>query len=171
MLSYDIRELEEHAVHVDGRLRADDPAWQEGDALPKPDVHASGRLSKAGSGRFYWTGQVEGEADSSCRRCLVDVSVPVREDVSVIFAAEDDAEVDDDPDVFRISARAQRLDLRPAIREQWLLGVPQFALCREDCRGLCPTCGTDRNAGACECEPAGTDGRWDALRALRRGSD
>ncbi|MGI8497643.1 MAG: YceD family protein [Gemmatimonadaceae bacterium] len=171
MLSYDIRELEEHAVHVDGRLRADDPVWQEGDALPKPYVRASGRLSKAGSGRFYWTGRVEGEADTSCRRCLVDVRVPVQEDVGVIFAADDDTEVEDDPDVFRIAARAHMLDLRPAVREQWLLGVPSFALCREDCQGLCPACGADRNAGDCACEPARTDGRWDTLRALRRPSD
>ena len=78
-----------------------------------------------------------------------------------------DEEVDD-PDVFRIPPRAVELDLRPAIREQWLLAVPSYALCREECRGLCPRCGADLNAGECECPPA-ADSRWEALRGL--GSD
>ena len=38
------------------------------------------------------------------------------------------------------------------------LEVPAFVLCRDDCAGLCPTCGADLNAGPCACvrsaEPA-----------------
>ena len=55
-----------------------------------------------------------------------------------------------------------RFDLRG---EQWLLDVPGYALCREDCKGLCPTCGADLNEGECECPPA-ADSRWDALRKI-----
>ena len=72
----------------------------------------------------------------------------------------------DDPDVYVVDPRSIELDLRPALREQWLLAVPSFVQCREDCKGLCPTCGTDLNAGECECAPA-TDSRWDTLRKVR----
>ncbi len=46
-------------------------------------------------------------------------------------------------------------------------------LCREDCAGLCPSCGANLNAGACDCPPPSPDSRWDALRdvADRMGLD
>lgn len=165
MLSYDVRSLASHAVHVDGRLSNDDPVWEEGDDRPADDIRVTGRLSAAGSGRVYFSGHLEGTAAGECRRCLVDVTVPVTDDVHLIFAEEGDEEADD-PDVYRIDPRAPELDLRPAIREQWLLAAPAFVQCREDCKGLCPTCGTDLNTGACDCPPA-TDARWDSLRSLR----
>ena len=59
-----------------------------------------------------------------------------------------------------------RLELR-AVREQVLLQAPQFTLCREDCRGPCPTCGKDLNEGACECVPEAAPGPWDALKNVK----
>lgn len=169
MLSYDIRELERQAVRVDGELAPDDPIWAEGDARPATPVHASGRLSKAGSGQYYWSGRITGSAHGSCRRCLADLVVPVSEDVHVIFVEAGD-EVAEDPDAYRVPAHAITIDLRPAVREQWLLAAPEFALCREDCKGLCPRCGADLNAGPCGCPPE-TDRRWDALRTLGGASE
>lgn len=168
MLSFNIRELQQHAVAVDGSLAPDDPIWEDGDVRPVGAVRATGRLSSAGSGRFYWSGRIEGVAHVSCRRCLADAVAPVAEDVHVIFA-EDGGVEGEDPDVFRLSARTAVVDLRPAVREQWLLGVPAFPHCREDCKGLCPRCGSDLNAGPCECPPV-TDRRWDALRTARSES-
>ena len=59
------------------------------------------------------------------------------------------------------TSRATELDLRPALREQWLLHVPGYALCRDDCKGLCPTCGAELNAGPCDCASAAADPRWE----------
>jgi uncharacterized protein len=165
MLSYNIRDLEQHAVTVQGELPADDAVWQEGDRLPVDAVQASGRLSPAGTGRFYWSGRIEGAARAVCRRCLADTQTPVSEEVHVIFAEEGGVE-GDDPDVFRLDANTSVVDLRAAVREQWLLGVPAFAVCREECKGLCARCGSDLNAGPCDCPPE-TDSRWESLRKLR----
>jgi uncharacterized protein len=44
-----------------------------------------------------------------------------------------------------------------------MLALPSRRLCREECKGLCPVCGADLNAGECACEPGGTDPRWSAL--------
>jgi uncharacterized protein len=169
MLSYDIRQLEQHAVRVEGEFSPNDPVWAEGDPVPAAPVHVTGRLSKAGAERYYLSGRIEGMAQLACRRCLAELSVSVAEDVHVIFVEAGD-EVADDPDTYRLPPRAQVIDLRPAIREQWLLGVPSFALCREDCKGLCARCGVDLNAGPCSCPPE-TDRRWDALRAIRNASE
>ena len=165
MLSFDIRSLAAKAAHVDGRLAADDAVWEEGDARPADAVHVTGRLSTAGADRWYFSGRIAGTLATSCRRCLTELEVPVSDEIHLLFV-EADAEEADDPDVYPIDPRAQDLDLRPAVREQWLLAVPAFSLCREDCRGLCPTCGADRNSGACTCAPV-TDSRWDDLRTVR----
>jgi uncharacterized protein len=164
MLSFDLRSLESQAARVDGTLAADDAVWVEGDVRPVGSIHVTGRLSSAGSERFYFSGHLEGVARDTCRRCLVDVETPVREDVHLLFA-EAGGEDDDDPDVYPIAARDHDLDLRPAIREEWLLAVPPLVVCKEECKGLCPHCGADLNAGACSCAPV-RDARWDALRSL-----
>ncbi|HVZ77982.1 MAG TPA: DUF177 domain-containing protein [Gemmatimonadaceae bacterium] len=169
MLSFDIRSLESQAVVVDGRLPADDPIWQPEDQVPADGVRATGRLSAAGEGRFYWHGHVSGSTTVPCRRCLADAAVQVDDEVHLIFAAAGDEEAEDS-DVYTYGPRDISLDLRPAVRESWLLSAPALVLCREDCKGLCPTCGSNLNDGPCGCTPA-QDPRWDALRKLHPTSD
>lgn len=169
MLSYDIRALREQAVSVDAELPATDAVWQEGDPLPTDGVHVTGRLSAAGPGRFYWHARIRGETAGPCRRCLTDAKASVEDEAHFIFAEEAGDEADD-PDVYLIDPGAHELDLRPVVREQWLLAAPGFLECRPDCKGLCPRCGADLNAGPCECPPA-TDARWDALRAPREAAE
>ena len=102
----------------------------------------------------------------ACRRCLNDAGASVTSDEHVIFVEADDEEADN-PDVVPLDPRAEEIDLRPAVREQWLLNVPAFALCRDDCKGLCATCGADLNAGPCSClTQHAVDPRWDVLRKL-----
>ena len=57
--------------------------------------------------------------------------------------------------------------LESVLEEQVLLAVPLKALCREDCKGLCPGCGCNRNRETCECAPATGDERWAALGKIR----
>ncbi len=89
----------------------------------------------------------------------------VQEEAPVICADAGSDETDD-RDVQVLDARSYEIDLRPSVREQWLLNVPSYAVCREDCKGICPTCGKDLNEGPCECPPA-RDSRWEALRKVR----
>lgn len=169
MLSFDMRSLESRAAVVDEELSPDDPVWQPGDTRPSGPMHVTGRLSAAGPGRFYWHGRIEGDVTVSCRRCLTDAQGQVADEAHLIFAERGDEATTDDPDVYALDPNARELDLRPALREQWLLAVPAFALCREDCKGLCLTCGADLNAGQCDCPPS-IDSRWDALHKLDRSS-
>jgi len=165
MLVFDIRSVEAKAVQVDAQLSPDDPVWQQGDPVPEEPLRVSGRLSSAGSGRFYWHGKLSGDVTMPCRRCLADATVHVQDESHVIFADEGSAEAED-PDVYVLDERSTQLDLRPVVREQWMLVVPAYAVCREECKGLCPTCGKDLNNGPCDC-PAARDSRWDALRRVQ----
>ena len=168
MLSFDIRALEAHAEAVAGELLPTDEVWQAGDPLPAGPLRVAGRLSAAGPDRFYFSGRIEGTAQGECRRCLTDVVTPVALDSHLVFTSSTAEDADEESDAYVFDAAERELDLRGAVREEWLLNVPAFPLCREDCAGLCPRCGADRNAAdgaeACGCAPA-RDSRWDALRA------
>jgi uncharacterized protein len=57
--------------------------------------------------------------------------------------------------------------LEDAVREQVLLALPLKAVCREDCRGLCPKCGAYLNEEQCSCKEHVEDPRWAALKDIR----
>lgn len=59
------------------------------------------------------------------------------------------------------------VDLTSNIREDIILELPQRALCRPDCKGLCPNCGRDLNEGSCQCKPSRGDLRWHALDQIK----
>jgi uncharacterized protein len=58
--------------------------------------------------------------------------------------------------------------LEDALREQVLLATPLKMLCREDCQGLCPQCGRNRNTEPCDCEQHPSDPRWAALNEIKK---
>jgi uncharacterized protein len=162
MLSFDVRTLATQAVAVDGVLPADDAVWMPEDPRPEGPIAVLGRLSSAGEARFYFVGRLSGVVTADCARCLAPAQVEVSDEVSALITDAENEEADD-PDVFPLADGGTSVDLRPAVREQWILAAPAFVLCRPECRGLCPTCGADLNAGACSCAPV-PDSRWDALR-------
>jgi uncharacterized protein len=165
MLCFDLRTLESNAVRVDGVLGPDDAVWESDDSRPTEGIHVSGRLSSAGGGKFYFSGRIEGVVAGSCRRCLTGTVASIDEELHLLFV-ESGVDEAEEPDVYVISAREHALDLRPAIREEWILAVPSFAVCVESCQGLCPHCGANLNEARCSCS-ASVDPRWSALAALR----
>ena len=105
-----------------------------------------------------------------CQRCLeaseVDIAVDARE-----FQASgrvDADEIDDDLDCEYLSGPMRmELDVGAWARDAMAEAMPMSILCREDCAGLCARCGTDLNAGACDCADDEVDPRWAALGELR----
>jgi uncharacterized protein len=59
------------------------------------------------------------------------------------------------------------LSLEDVLREQVLLSLPVRTLCKPDCKGLCPSCGANRNQEPCSCDQAQADPRWKGLTGLR----
>ena len=162
MLQVDLRELARGPCATVGELPADDPLFTGlGLALARPVV-VGGKLQEIGEGRFYWHGSLDTEVRGECRRCLTAVRLPVAVDIGALFSQ--DPETEDDPDTYPLPRNATLVDVTPAVREELVLAAPTFLLCRDDCRGICPRCGKDLNAGPCGCAPA-TDSRWQQLTA------
>ncbi len=61
------------------------------------------------------------------------------------------------------------VDLTEAIRQRILIALPMRRICKEDCKGLCPQCGTDLNQGSCDCQPE-VDERMSVLAKLLQNS-
>ena len=102
---------------------------------------------------------------AACRRCLAEVVGVARIEVDEVYQ---DTIVEGD-DAFPIEG--DQIDLVPAVREAVLLEMPDDVLCRDDCAGICPVCGVDRNVTSCDCDTTVRDDRWAALDALRLDDD
>jgi uncharacterized protein len=57
--------------------------------------------------------------------------------------------------------------LEDVIKEQLLLAVPLRVVCQEECKGLCPQCGRNRNFESCHCSNQSSDPRWAALEDIK----
>jgi uncharacterized protein len=151
MLRVDIRDLQRGPVRTVGELQPGDPAFQGlGLDLAEPVV-VEGQLQATGEGEYLWRGHIHAVVEGECRRCLADVQDDVDIDVdAAVFTTDPDAA--DDPDFYPLEQRASVVNIADVVREELAL-APQgrLLLCREDCAGLCPRCGTDLNAGACGC--------------------
>lgn len=112
-----------------------------------------------------------GVAEMPCTRCLN----PAQQQVELHFRDEFHSKIDvttgahlpepPDEDPFYID-ESHLVDLGEAIREYALLELPMQPLCKPDCKGLCPTCGADLNAGPCECKNDEEDDRFAVLKSL-----
>jgi DUF177 domain-containing protein len=104
-------------------------------------------------------GQLQVEVALSCGRCLEAFTLAMQQELDLFYLpheADQEQEEEDevelsDRDVVVAYYQGDRLDLGDMIREQLYLSVPATRLCREDCRGLCPHCGVNRNQQDCTC--------------------
>jgi DUF177 domain-containing protein len=151
MLRVDIRDLQRGPVRTVGELQPDDPAFEGLDLNLVGPVSVSGQLQATGPEEYLWRGRVHGTMQGDCRRCLTDVrtNVDIQVDAAVFSS---DPEAADHPDFYPLPERASHIDVRDVVREELILTAPtRLLLCRDDCAGLCLSCGADLNAGPCGC--------------------
>jgi uncharacterized protein len=157
--------LEQGPVETTYRVATDDPLLAGVEFSLTQPVNVTGEVSAAGEGNFYWHGSLKTAVDGTCRRCLAGITVPVESPIGVLFTDDQQA---DDASVYVIPPRSKALDLASALREELILAVPQFTLCRTGCQGLCPRCGKDLNSGPCDCGPDTPEPRWAGLADLKQ---
>jgi uncharacterized protein len=128
------------------------------DVAPDAPVRVIGTLERIGEGVVV-RGNVHAPWQALCSRCLQPVAGEITVHVDELFEtaplAGETYPLDDDA-----------LDLLPLVRDALLLDLPAAPVCGEDCRGICPQCGADRNTTECACGSEEPDPRWAALRSL-----
>jgi uncharacterized protein len=124
--------------------------------------------------KFRLVGTMRTELELPCSRCLEPFRMPVDTSFDLRFlpaseiSAEEEREVQDD-DLDTSYYRDDQIDLNELLREQVYLALPMKPLCRDDCKGLCPQCGTNWNTGTCTCTTEWEDPRLAALKGLVNG--
>jgi DUF177 domain-containing protein len=108
------------------------------------------------------SGQVRGAYSFECIRCVRPFSEPFSVEVSEVLAYEGHEGAEEG---YQITA--DHAHLEPLVRDAVLLAMPLHPLCRPDCKGLCPVCGSDLNSVDCGHKVERTDLRWEPLAQLR----
>lgn len=111
-------------------------------------------------------GTLSGSLRMPCDRCAESFDL----DFSREFAQFEEISPEDPmdaSDLLRTDAGLLELDVGGLLWEQFVLALPEHALCHPDCRGLCPSCGANLNITACQCESEDGDARLAVLRNLK----
>ena len=103
-------------------------------------------------------GELSTSMEQSCSRCLEPAQCSIEKKFDLFFRERDDDLFDEDEDMELTEEDTRtaffsgtQLAIGDVLREQVLLGLPMKVLCRVDCKGLCPVCGTNRNQNSCNC--------------------
>ncbi len=157
-------------VRFGGELAVPVSAIDREPLLALSPLRISGEIRRIEGGHaleaeLVYSGELE------CSRCLA--AYPFQEDevFSLVLYPRTSAATDEvqlTPDELDVLYYVEPVvPLAPIAEERVQMALPMKPLCKPDCRGLCPTCGNDRNLGACACVPESIDPRWEALKALK----
>ena len=164
MLRVDLGRLgREGSVLVEARVPTDDGLWRDSDVVWAGEVDVRLTASLAGTGEVVVRGTVGGVLEHVCRRCLRPVSTDFEEEVTLVFVPGPGDDDSDDGVAYAFEPRGAELDLSGGLREEVLLAVNPYVVCKPDCRGLC-SCGANLNEGPCDCSDEELDPRWEALQ-------
>jgi uncharacterized protein len=133
--------------------------------------------------RFGDIVEVEGNIDTlvqlTCGRCLKNFQNRLNSSFSLTYkhgvpdteavgTQQEEIELTEE-DMGLIYYQGEEIDLQNEIQEQVVMALPLRALCKTDCKGLCPQCGCDQNQGDCGCTKTTSSGRFDILKNLNLG--
>ena len=125
--------------------------------------------------QFRLVGGVRTTLELPCGRCLEPYTAPVDQAFDLRYhprtlnTGEGERELEDD-DLTTAFYENDEIDLGQLMQEQLYLALPMKPLCKDDCKGLCPNCGTNLNKAKCDCSTHWDDPRLAALRALKKES-
>jgi len=168
-----LQELELRPV----QFKIDIPAGEiEYDAALKQSsvLHAEGaaELVNHALSEIRIRGSLSVTIEAPCDRCLETASFPVRKDFDLLYYPSDEYEAAGEEEIRHTESEVayyegDRLNLSEILREVVLLALPMQMVCSESCKGICPSCGQNRNLRECDCHVEAADDRWSKLKALR----
>jgi uncharacterized protein len=168
----DINKIDEDGLSFDRTLDLGDLDGGAGRTIPVRATRILGRVTRVGE-----AADLEGRWDAtvvlSCARCLEGFEVAMAGDLELHLVRDEPVagprRDDDDPaDETLFHAPEGRADLGEIVTEQIYLSLPMKPVCRQDCKGLCPECGVNRNVDECGCSRDDPDPRLAPLREWKQ---
>lgn len=172
-MQLNLRSLQSASEHIE---QLHEPAAFPGNEADGFRVSAPVRLGfdieRQEAGRYRLAGQLSGEVELQCSRCLEPFRFPVVTDFDLRYVprventGDGEKEVEED-DLATAFYAGDEIDLEHLVMEQFQLAMPMKPLCDSACQGLCPQCGTNLNLGSCSCTRTWEDPRLAELKNLK----
>ncbi|MEW5993713.1 MAG: DUF177 domain-containing protein [Candidatus Zixiibacteriota bacterium] len=166
-----LRDFKEFPAHVFLRGDPQQLAMDYESVRGVDSVAAELDIQKSGE-EFYCQGRVTAAVRLECARCLGEFAVNIGNNTDFIICSEDlyrsrSEKATDDEDYAFFQGADLQADISDVVRQAIILSIGLKPLCSENCRGLCPVCGANRNETACTCRQEAIDPRWEALQRFR----
>jgi uncharacterized protein len=168
----DINKIDPEGFPFDENLRLPDLAGVGRESHPVLEARIHGE-AKPGSRGVDLRGRLEAKVSMPCSRCIEPFVVEIDTDVCLTLVPEavefahGEARVEGE-DARLFYASEGKADLSIIAVEQIYLNLPQKPICSQECKGLCPECGSNRNADRCDCRIEDVDPRLAPLLELRK---
>lgn len=152
-----------------GKIEFLDPKLRQGGAL---EASGKAELAVEALGEIRVKGHVKVVMECECDRCLEITKLPIDSDFELVYQPVEadhrggEDRLLDDADAQMGFYEGEGLELNDVLREFVLLTLPMQRLCRENCVGICPVCGQNRNKQDCQCQTKAVDDRWSALKEV-----
>ena len=171
---FHVRDLEVRAGRFDvelpvGAIEFLDPKLRQVSVLK-----ASGQveLVTGALGEIRVRGHIKVDMQADCDRCLESAALPLDSDFELYYAPvasgfQEEVALDEGEAEMGFY-EGDGIELNDVLREFVLLALPMQRLCKEDCKGICPVCGQNRNQKDCGCQATPVDDRWAALKEFHQ---
>jgi DUF177 domain-containing protein len=168
-----IKEMEVRKVRFDETFEPAQIDFQDVEVRQAGPLHVAGsaELLPNTDGEIRIRGDLGVTMESDCDRCLAPAYFPLRAQFDLFYrpmsyiARDEEIEIDEGEAEIGFY-EGDGMELEDILREQVLLLLPMQKVCRDDCKGICPVCGRNRNETSCDCKPRAADDRWEALRNI-----
>ena len=169
---FHVRDLEVRARQFDEEIEPGAIDFQQGARDRDANLRQAGVLKAAGRaelvlgslGEIKVSGHISGEMTADCDRCLEPARFPIDSDFSLYYRPVEEG-YGDEKEIDTGEAEmgfyeGDGLELNDVVREFALLALPMQRVCSEGCKGICPSCGQNRNLKECGCTAERIDDRW-----------
>lgn len=154
-------DLQPDEIEIDSSVTQSSPLKAEGSA----------QLLSHSLGEVRVVGRLDVTLTAVCVRCLESTVLPVKKSFDLVYVPTGEGgggEIEVDEAAIEVGFyEGNGIELNDVLREVVLLALPMQLTCGEDCKGICPICGQNRNQSNCDCEHRVEDERWNGLKNLR----
>jgi uncharacterized protein len=160
-----IAHLREGHSRLEQRIHPNDIELAESEEFREP-IDIVFDIDKVGND-FFVDVKLSSRIHLECDRCLESYTSRLNEKFKVIFSQSDNLQDADQEDIFSIDDGTSEVDITHSVRQMLILALPFKRLCKQKCKGLCPSCGINLNTSTCSCRPEHVDPRWEVLKKLK----
>jgi len=169
----DLNKIGPEGLRIDRAIVLPELEGAAGEKLSLPRARLTGEVTRGKRG-FDFSGRLVSVVRLPCSRCLEPYEMEIVREFFLLLVPEGteeerSAEYAEDEEAVLFPCPDGRADLVQMAMEQVYLDLPLKPICREGCRGLCPTCGANRNVEDCRCPGEAVDPRLAPLLRLKDG--